>query len=73
MQIPPNNPYCDELWKVLGQPYDPNVWKLISKNTFLYKLTWKQYFPKEINGKPTFYGLLINGTLNQYKQEQTLQ
>ena len=53
--------------------FTSKVTVLSFKNTFLYKLTWKQYFPKEINGKPTFYGLLINGTLNQYKQEQTLQ
>lgn len=31
----------------------------ICKDTFLYKLTWKQSFPKEINGKPTFYGMLL--------------
>ncbi len=62
-KIQPNNPYCDELYKVLGKPYDKNTWERISKNTVLYKLTWKQSFEKEINGKETFYGKLINNTL----------
>ena len=62
-QIQPNNKYCDELWKVLGEPYDEAVWKRICEDTVLYKLTWKQRFPKEINGRKTFYGKLIEGTL----------
>lgn len=62
-KIEPNNPNCDELWKVLGLPYDEQIWRRISKETVLYKLTWKQSFPKEIDGKETFYGKLIDGTL----------
>ena len=62
-KIQPNNRWCDELFKVLGQPYDENVWKRISENTFLYKLTWKQSFDKHTGGKETFYGKLIDGTL----------
>ncbi len=64
-RIQPNNLYCDELYKVLGLPYDEAVWKRISKDTVLYKLTWKQSFPKEVDGKPTFYGMLIDGKLNR--------
>lgn len=62
-KIEPNNTYCDELYKVLGLPYDENIWKKISKDTVLYKLTWKQSFEKEVDGKKTFYGKLIDGTL----------
>lgn len=62
-KIEPNNTYCDELYKVLGQPYDERIWKNISKDTVLYKLTWKQSFEKEVDGKKTFYGKLIDGTL----------
>ena len=61
--IQPNNTNCDELYKVLGQPYDESIWKRICENTMLYKLTWKQNFEKEIDGKITFYGKLIDGTL----------
>ncbi len=59
-QIRPNNPNCDELVKVLGEPYDEYKWKKICENTYLYKLTWKQRFPKTVNGKETFYSMLLN-------------
>ena len=62
--IQPNNTYCDELYKLLGQPYDEETWKHICKDTMLYKLTWKQSFPKKKNGEETFYGRLLNGTLD---------
>ena len=63
-QIQPNNPNCDELFKILGCPYDKSVWDTINKNTVLFKLTWKQSFAKEVNGQKTFYGKLIEGTLS---------
>lgn len=63
-KIEPNNANCDELYKVLGEPYDENMWREIRKDTVLYKLTWKQNYEKEIDGKKTFYGKLIEGTLS---------
>lgn len=62
-RIEPNNRWCDELWKVLGKPYDEEVWQHICEGTKLFKLTWKQSFPKEVDGKQTFYGRLIEGKL----------
>ena len=62
-QIQPNNWWCDELFKFLGKPYDENVWKRISEDTCLYKLTWKQSFAKQADGKETFYGKLVDGKL----------
>lgn len=62
-KIEPNNKYCDELYKLLGQPYDEMKWKNINVDTQLYKLTWKQSFPKVVNGKQTFYGRLMDGRL----------
>lgn len=61
--IQPNNPLCDELYKVLGEPYDEKKWKELKKNTSLFKLTWKQTYPMVKNGKKTFYGMLIDGEL----------
>lgn len=61
--IQPNNPECDELFKVLGRPFNEEMWQHIKKDTMLFKLTWKQSYPKEINGKKTFYGMLIEGIL----------
>lgn len=62
-KVVPNNPNCDELGKFLKLPYDEGKWKEIKKDTRLFKLTWKQKFPLEINGKPTFYKYLIEEKL----------
>lgn len=61
--IVPNNPCCDELYKVLGEPFDEDVWKELTKDTSLFKLTWKQEFPKKKDGQDTFYAKLLDGTL----------
>lgn len=62
-EIPPNNPCCDELYKILGEPYDEDIWKKLKKDTALFKLTWKQQFPLEKDGKDTFYAKLLQGKL----------
>lgn len=61
--IRPNNPLCDELFKVLGNEYDENLWNELKKDTGLFKLSWKHEFPLETNGKKTFYSKLLDGTL----------
>lgn len=58
--IKPNNPRCDDLYKVLGEPYDEEYWFELTENTNLFKLTWKQVFPKEIRGHATFYAKLLS-------------
>ena len=63
-RIQPNNKWCDELYKVLGRPFDSDRWRLICKDTCLFKLTWKQDFAKRVGNKETFYGKLYAGTLN---------
>lgn len=62
-KIPPNNPCCDELYNILGEPFDELTWKNLKKETSLFKLSWKHEFPKEKNGIETFYGNLLNGCL----------
>lgn len=57
--IEPNNPQCDELYKMLGEPFDESIWQSLSNDTSLFKLTWKQSFPEECRGKQTFYARLI--------------
>ena len=61
--IEPNNPACDELFKVLGKPYDASRWSDLSSSTDLFKLTWKQEFSKYLDDAPTFYGKLVEGGL----------
>ena len=62
-QIHPNNKNCDELLKILGRPYNPEIWEKMKEDTGLFKLTWKANFPKETDGKQTFYKMLLNGNL----------
>lgn len=61
--IPSNNPNCDELFKVLGKPFDEKKWDELKKDTALFKLTWKKEFPLNKDGKMTFYGMLLEGKL----------
>jgi hypothetical protein len=62
-RIGPNNPRCDDLLKVLGDPYDDGAWRGLREGTDLFKLTWKRRFPSERGGAPTFYGKLVEGGL----------
>jgi hypothetical protein len=61
--IEPNNRQCDELVKVLGEPFDQECWNELRKDTALFKLTWKQGFPQELNGRETFYSALLKGKI----------
>ena len=62
-KISPNNPNCDELVKILNEEYNEVKWEELKKDTKLFKLTWKQSFLKEKNGKKTFYGKLLEEKL----------
>lgn len=63
LDVAPNQPQCDELCKVLGKPYDEQLWQRLRQDTCLFKLTWKQHFPMEAGGKPTFYACMLEGRL----------
>lgn len=62
-QIKPNNPRCDDLWIELGEPFNAEKWKELTSDTSLFKLTWKQTYPKSVKDVPTFYGKLLDGDL----------
>lgn len=62
-EIQANNPQCDELCKVMNQEFDEDLWNSLRKDTHLFKLTWKQSFVEEKEGKSTFYGKLLDGSL----------
>lgn len=59
-----NNPDCDELYKILSHPYDETIWKHISADTSLFKLSWKREFPCSCDGKETFYKKILDHTLH---------
>lgn len=61
--VKPNNPNCDELCKILSEPFDEALWVRLKTDTPLFKLTWKQDFPMEKDGTETFFARLISKTL----------
>lgn len=62
-EIKINNKNCDELYKVLNEKYDSSKWQLLSKGTFLFKLSWKHEFNTAIGKNLTFYGKIVNDEL----------
>lgn len=54
--IPSNNPQCDELCKVLNDKFDNDKYNKLTKDTHLFKLTWKAKFNKD----GTFYEYIVN-------------
>ena len=61
--IVPNNPRCDDLGNVLAEPFDVRQWAQLKENTALFKLTWKQQFPRQKDGQSTFFGKLLEEDL----------
>lgn len=64
MHIEPNNPECDELYKIMSEKFDEKKWNTLKKNTSLFKLSWKYQYPREKDGSLTFYGMLVENGLN---------
>ena len=62
-KIQPNNPECDELYKVMGELYNETAWNKMKADTALFKLSWKYQYPLEKAGKATFYGMLLKKKL----------
>lgn len=62
-EIVPNNRNCDELLKVFGTVYNSEDWEKLKENTMLFKLTWKTNFQKDIEGKSTYFGKMLDGEL----------
>ena len=62
-EIESNNPKCDDLYKIMNQPFDKEKWENMKLNTCLFKLSWKYKYSTEKDGQKTFYGKLIEGGL----------
>lgn len=59
-----NNVKRNELWGVMNQKYDENRYKEITKDTWLFKLSYKtELNEKTVDGEDTFYGKMIKGEL----------
>ena len=46
-KIQPNNPECDELYKIMGQPFDEEKWQKMKFNTCLFKLSLEIFISSE--------------------------
>ena len=55
--------YYERLFGDFLKTYDESQWEELRKETALFKLTWKQKYPLEANGKPTFYKYLLDRKL----------
>ena len=61
--VKPSNPRMADLLIHLNDPFDEKLWKDISGDTSLFKLSWKTAASAESDGIVTFYGKLIAGEL----------
>ena len=57
--VPVNNTNVFELQTILGESYEENIYKNLSKETYLFKLTYKIKFLEYKDCKETFYRKLI--------------
>ena len=48
----------------MGEQFDESKWCALKEDTYLFKLSWKYQYPKEKDGIPTFYGMLVDNKLN---------
>ena len=49
--------------KRMNESYEEALWQEMKKDTFLFKLSWKQSFAETQNGKDTFYAKLLKEEL----------
>lgn len=61
-EIKPNNPKCDELLKIINKEYNKEIFKDLTKDTDLFKLSWKCPINKK-KEKNTFYEMIINNSV----------
>ena len=54
----------NELHFLLNKPYKEDTYQQLIKNGWVFKLSYKSLWKKEVDNQITFYGKLINGTLN---------
>lgn len=63
MSCPDNNPRRSDLWIRMNKSYDADEYKMIAKDNWMFKLSYKSHLVPMVNGKLTYYGAMINGKL----------
>lgn len=62
--IEPNNPRCDDLISLLDEPFNECEWNNLTKDTSLFKLTWKQSYQTEDLRRETYFGHILKLDMN---------
>lgn len=57
-ECPPSQPDVFALERYINEEYDFDKWSSLTKQTSLFKLTYKGTFQKEVNGKRSFWGMI---------------
>lgn len=63
MSCPDNNPRRSDLWIRMNKRYDAEEYKMIAKNNWMFKLSYKSHLVPMVNGELSYYGAMINGIL----------
>lgn len=58
-----SNPRRSDLWIRMNKSYDADEYKMIAKDNWMFKLSYKSHLVPMINGELTYYGAMINGKL----------
>ncbi|MGN1369072.1 MAG: capsular polysaccharide synthesis protein [Aristaeellaceae bacterium] len=57
--VPYNNERARDLIRCLNQPFDEAVYQEMTKDNTIFKLSWKEQYKTEYNGRLTFWGYIV--------------
>lgn len=64
--VKPNNSRVLDMQGSMAEPWTPELVAALRKDTQLFKLTWKQQVPLNIDGKQTLFGWLLDQGSNNH-------
>lgn len=62
--VPMSNPHLYDLYRVMDEPFDNEIWEKYTSDTGFFKLTQKRKYEDIKDGKPTFYKYLVESAGN---------
>jgi len=54
-----SNTHVSRMVGLLNHPFDETLFEEMKADTYLFKLSWKETYKKEVDGKETFFGHLV--------------
>lgn len=63
ISCPDNNPRRSDLWIRMNKVFDADEYKMLAKDNWMFKLSYKSHLKVSINGRMTYYGTMISGNL----------